>query len=314
MLRFGSTGDRVKTLQTVLNLMPTGAPLVPDGLFGIKTHGRVVKAQYAGGETPDGIVGWKTLALLKPYFDMLDHARSRVPSEYERQIREAIMQQARAYLAAWGWPNDAKTAPKPPQPNIAVRYFADEETRLRQGGVQLLHLFTIAGAKAEHRKQAMWISKGYSMKECDERHYADNRNSDLPSYCGIFALAMLRLAGLRLPDWSTTGSLAGLAPKMGEKPDKPMPLRLVSPSEVQPGDIGVIDPGVDNHHFIIVDKVQHQLITIDGNAGSFHSIIKKTYALKNYRSKNSNDVAFWGKVKNGVLLSAFPMAAAHLGK
>ena len=59
MLRRGSRGPDVTEIQAALNGAggSRSAPLGEDGIFGPKTHARVVEFQRASGLSPDGIVG-----------------------------------------------------------------------------------------------------------------------------------------------------------------------------------------------------------------------------------------------------------------
>jgi hypothetical protein len=61
-LRYGSTGDLVKTLQTLLN--QSGAKLTVDGGFGFKTKAAVMIYQIKHSLVADGVVGPKTWAVL----------------------------------------------------------------------------------------------------------------------------------------------------------------------------------------------------------------------------------------------------------
>ncbi|MDB4931399.1 MAG: hypothetical protein JWM10_3883 [Myxococcaceae bacterium] len=62
VLKKGSSGEGVKSLQTDLNKLGYG--LVADGKFGDATHGAVVHLQKAFGYTVDGLVGPGTLTLI----------------------------------------------------------------------------------------------------------------------------------------------------------------------------------------------------------------------------------------------------------
>lgn len=63
MLRRGSSGDIVKTLQAVLNAK--GASLTVDGIFGALTEAAVINFQAANGCSVDGIVGPQTAGALQ---------------------------------------------------------------------------------------------------------------------------------------------------------------------------------------------------------------------------------------------------------
>jgi hypothetical protein len=61
----GTQGADVRAIQDVLNFhIRRFQPLVVDGVFGPKTHARVVEFQKANGLTPDGLVGPITLGKL----------------------------------------------------------------------------------------------------------------------------------------------------------------------------------------------------------------------------------------------------------
>jgi hypothetical protein len=61
----GMRGDDVRALQDVLNFhVRRGEPLKVDGVFGPKTHARVLQFQKANSLTADGLVGPKTKAQL----------------------------------------------------------------------------------------------------------------------------------------------------------------------------------------------------------------------------------------------------------
>jgi len=67
MLRSGSTGERVRQLQSMLNGQPptTLRTLAVDGIFGPLTRARVIEYQRHNGLAPDGIVGPLTWGKLK---------------------------------------------------------------------------------------------------------------------------------------------------------------------------------------------------------------------------------------------------------
>lgn len=66
LLKMGDIGDPVRQLQSFLNLLPTRlAQLKIDGIFGTRTHGRVVEFQGANKLVPDGIAGDLTWGLLE---------------------------------------------------------------------------------------------------------------------------------------------------------------------------------------------------------------------------------------------------------
>ncbi|MCL2424675.1 MAG: peptidoglycan-binding protein, partial [Micrococcales bacterium] len=65
VLRRGSTGTSVRTLQTALNeQFPSFSALVVDGVFGPATEAVVLEVQRLGGLAVDGIAGPQTLGYL----------------------------------------------------------------------------------------------------------------------------------------------------------------------------------------------------------------------------------------------------------
>lgn len=67
VLRYGSTGDAVETLQRALRASPVKATLAIDGDFGPLTRHWVGMFQYVFGLARDEIVGARTWAKLAPY-------------------------------------------------------------------------------------------------------------------------------------------------------------------------------------------------------------------------------------------------------
>jgi peptidoglycan hydrolase-like protein with peptidoglycan-binding domain len=70
MLKLNSQSYDVAKVQNALNQIGAGPRrtmlpyLVPDGIFGVKTHARVVEFQRMNGLKPDGVVGPETLAAI----------------------------------------------------------------------------------------------------------------------------------------------------------------------------------------------------------------------------------------------------------
>jgi peptidoglycan hydrolase-like protein with peptidoglycan-binding domain len=67
VLKTGSKGPAVKTLQCILNAAGTRPALLIDGIFGVKTNSAVIAIQKAHGLVQDGIVGPKTWNALMKY-------------------------------------------------------------------------------------------------------------------------------------------------------------------------------------------------------------------------------------------------------
>ena len=71
-IKYGSTGETVKELQTALNR--AGSNLTVEGIFGSKTASAVKTFQKKNGLTADGIVGAVTWEKLQIYLNGCDNA------------------------------------------------------------------------------------------------------------------------------------------------------------------------------------------------------------------------------------------------
>jgi peptidoglycan hydrolase-like protein with peptidoglycan-binding domain len=71
IIRLGSLGESVKTLQAALNLWSGSneSRLVVDGFFGLSTNSKVRDYQRANELAPDGVVGPVTWESLEPLVD-----------------------------------------------------------------------------------------------------------------------------------------------------------------------------------------------------------------------------------------------------
>ncbi len=94
-------------------------------------------------------------------------------------------------------------------------------------------------------------------------------NNDIGSWCGIFCVAIFRLAGLKVQDWQVSkkgglkidGLLNGTGATVAD-------FRTLRSNEIpQPGDIGIEDGTGLNHHFIIVEVNGDSCVSVEGNAG-----------------------------------------------
>jgi peptidoglycan hydrolase-like protein with peptidoglycan-binding domain len=318
VLGFGAQGEEVRRLQKALNLVPGGAPLAADGMFGPLTHKRVCGFQQQRGLVADGIVGPLTWGILKPFLDLLDKA---APAA-EAILRERIRAEALAQQALLGW-NHPMQAPPPGALNISLRRMADTATRARQGGPGLLTVLHGGGAHANYQSRALTIPAGMAAGELDaadpvndEREYSRRRNSDdILSWCGVFALHVLRRSGVSVLGWAESGGLTSQVPKPGDPPGTHRALRVVAPVEVGIGDVGVMSPAGRNHHFVVVGRTGGTLDTVDGNAGFHHSIVRTSYTLASPASANAAQfakVAGSKGIEDCVLLSVFPQAVAGL--
>jgi peptidoglycan hydrolase-like protein with peptidoglycan-binding domain len=101
VIRLGSLGESVKTLQAALNLWSARneSRLVIDGFFGLSTNSKVREYQRANELAPDGVVGPVTWESLEP---LVDHVVATMPvttSELEAGAR-IVLAHANAAPAA----------------------------------------------------------------------------------------------------------------------------------------------------------------------------------------------------------------------
>jgi hypothetical protein len=234
-------------------------------------------------------------------------------------LRDRIANLAMGFEAAWGW-NHPQKSPDPGSQRISLRRKMDDVTRARHGGLSLLVILHGGGAGGAYIQRALIIPAGMAQGELDKtdlardaKLYSEKRNDrDIFSWCGVFALFVLRRAGIPVGGWKASGGLTSQVAGDKDPPGREPPLRLISPAEVRRGDIGVMSPSGRNHHFVVVDRNEHQLTTVDGNAGFHHSIVRQSYTLQLPKSTNAKDFAMVssrGKVEPCALLSAFPQAA-----
>jgi hypothetical protein len=268
-LRRGSQGADVVELQQALNLAPTRqAALKTDGIFGPKTHTRVTEFQASSHLVPDGVVGPLTYESLKPYLEGLAEIVDNlvVPPADEQAARQRIVENARKIHAMYHWGPSFQTGPG--NPRIAGVLLADPVTRLRQGGPALASIFTVAGVNA-----AKCLTLSVQAEKMYQRiHTATERNTiDIVSWCGIFALYVYKISGLKMSPWP-------LRYLQGKDKDE-----LAVVTKPQPGDIGVVDARgsgkIRNHHFIVTDVQGSIVKSIDGNAGLLMEIIESQHSV-----------------------------------
>jgi hypothetical protein len=123
-----------------------------------------------------------------------------------------------------------------------------------------------------------------TLSETAEANYAAGAAGridwDIPSWCGIFALAVYRASGLKMSSWPL--KIKGFTSK------KPPELRsVVRAEDLKRGDLGICDFRKDheNHHFLVVDKQGDSLTTIEGNVPLFTStaIVQTIVRRNKYR-------------------------------
>lgn len=277
-LRLGSAGPAVRELQSLLNRLPTALKrLAEDGRFGPGTRGRVIEFQRQQQLSDDGVVGPLTwdglLALINAHGAALVSAV--ISPAHETAARSAIVNVALQQLQAFGGFQPPASLLKPA---IAGSLCANPLTRARQGGAQLAAIFTAAGVSSASKCPTISL-KAEQMYQ--RAHTTTERNIlDIPSWCGIFALYVLRVSGLRLSDWPLRWSIGTVQPK-----DE---FRLLGASEAPlPGDLGIKlrhNGAVVNHHFVVVATGGDTVSSVDGNVGGRQEIQSRSYTRQEIHS------------------------------
>lgn len=306
-LAFGACGPAVVVLQTALNkAMPSLPPLTPDGAFGPATRNRVIDFQRSRNLNPDGVVGPNTWAALagaavggppappgfpppptppgQPVAPPPPPPAPAAGSGFGAKIAAVALKEYQNF----GW--FGNTTLSPGNPRIAGKRCSDATTRKRQGGEHLREIFALAGGPAPDRcltltKQAeAMYGRSYSASE--------RNNTDIVSWCGIFALYCAKQAGLRLSGWPLKYSIG--KPKAGDE------WRPRAPGESpEPGDIGIIHPMAENHHFVVTQVSGNSVSSIDGNSGMLMEITQKNggYTVQQVRGSGGGFLApIWERV------------------
>lgn len=283
MLQIGSINEHVKTLQTALNVWTKSAlpKLKVDGVFGMKTDGKVREYQKSNFLAQDGVVGPKTWESLEPLIKQILGMIS--PPKDEQEAAEKIVAVAESALSTFGWSGMSK--PNPVLPQIAAAVCADPENpyRPRQGGTSLLSIFSIAGAGANYLLRCPTISIDAVSKWQEQSAAATawRNNNDLPAWCGIFCYYVYRTAGIDLGGWTNHSDNLWKKKKFHS---------FTNPGQAFRGCIGVIDGirnGGKNHHFIVTGNQNDTIKSIDGNAfgsvqGDYTQGNKSTIARRSY--------------------------------
>jgi hypothetical protein len=281
-LRFGSTGPAVKLLQQALNLGESALPnLADDGIFGPKTHGRVVEYQRKHGLAQDGIVGEQTHGSLEELYKVVATVVNLVrPPPEATAAREAIVNVALASVASLGWPDGHPGLPPPESGRIVTRKVYGEpdanEAKKRYGGFALATILQIAGDAS--------ASRGFKMskvaQDMYEAHAVPSKELqnllDLHDWCARFCTYVYRTAGLKIQ--SKDGAPVYLASNDPKQP-KPDFVNVARLKHINKGDMGIVSPNGRNHHFLIIDSDGITFKTIDGNAGSHYSIVQRSYTI-----------------------------------
>ncbi len=224
----------------------------------------------------------------------------------EEAAREMIVNNARNHLASWGGKWDpAVDKLGPTNPKVAGKLCANEQTRARQGGAQISTIFSVAGHKQAIR--CLTISKAAVEMYTREGGYAasERNNTDIVSWCGIFALYIYKISGLKkMPAWDDL-KVFGVSSEKGKLLTKEK-CSLTTTAKPQRGDIGVIgarevkdkDGKViikmgQNHHFIVTDVKESSVDSIDGNAGALMEIISNTYTISDVMKTGGFYTPIW---------------------
>jgi Putative peptidoglycan binding domain len=266
-LRYASRGPDVELVQCVLNAWNEDlTPLAVDGIYGPKTTARVKSFQGSEGLGADGVVGPNTWGALEPLIEAFENSfvAAVPPPAAEQQARDRIVAWAQFELSFFGW-RAAVDAPGPLNLRIRSTVCADPASPLRprQGGIHLAQIFHGAG----HPKAPSCLS----ISQAAETFYkgkddpTKQNQIDLPDWCGIFALHLYRMAGLKLRPWplhnTTMEKNAELQPYVPQNGQLAKTIRK--------GDIGVLDgirAGGRNHHFVVTDVSDTAVTSVDGNA------------------------------------------------
>jgi peptidoglycan hydrolase-like protein with peptidoglycan-binding domain len=297
MLRYGSTGEHVKTLQAALNIWPQRKPpsLAVDGAFGAQTRMKVVEYQTATRLVPDGIVGPKTWEMLQA---LIDGIAKLIPPASEKEAQARIANAATAALSHFGWGGGSVIPQKwshkiaaarcanNPDPNainsclvtnpptgagspFCCKLLGDQSEGPRQGGDSLRMIFQVAGAGASYQTNCSTISQ-QEAKLWNPKNVAA-LNSRMPQWCGIFCYYVYRTAGINLGGWVNH--------KQNTAFGSTRKFRVVTdPAQAERGYIGCLD-GISghgrNHHFIVMENRDGIISSIDGNADT---TVDKQYA------------------------------------
>jgi hypothetical protein len=258
MLRLGSSGPAVTQLQQALNAGPSALPeLAVDGAFGSKTNARVREFQRSSKLAQDGIVGPNTYAALMPLIEKIKGVVDKIVSpEDEAQARQRILSIVQAQFTAYRWLPSSQ--PSLGNPRIAGK------------------CLTIS-----KEAEAMY-QRAYTAQE--------RNNTDIVSWCGIFALYVYKMAGLKMSSWPLRWA-----------PGSPKPeheLRVLGPAErPKPGDIGIKEPFKGNHHFVIVEVNGGQVKSIDGNCDPLMQIDRRQYSASTIKGQGGGFLTpIWERV------------------
>ncbi|MBL8825028.1 MAG: peptidoglycan-binding protein [Planctomycetia bacterium] len=270
MLTLGSYGEAVRLVQKAFNLAPSKlAKLAEDAAFGPLTLNRTREFQKDHKLVSDGIVGPQTYAELQPFIDFVNQVAAKipvVPGQDEQMYRDRIVHAAEQFMTGFSWhksplmPGDF-TGAEPYRIAAARGYgpkflstLTGKMARMRYGGTALAYIFQLAGAPSEKCHTIIAEYEPLYQSATITPEIRAKLNHDLGSWCGIFAVACYRLAGLNLK-WSTAKEWAGKQFEVLQHNDA-----------VRKGDIGYL-PNTNNHYFIVNEDTPagKDVPSIDGN-------------------------------------------------
>jgi len=269
-LRIWSQGQAVKNLQQILNQVLTflPPPLVEDGIFGVKTLGRVREFQQRAALKVDGVVGaqtWNTLEMvLAGTLTLLGQAlASGAQLIDESPLRNAIAKNAHDEWQNYGATVHAKNSGGPAPPAAG----STKPRRYRQGYPRLLRYFRTSapdpqkpGSTYFHDDAVIYLAHPGSL-------------TPLPHWCGIFALWAIKSALVPVGNWKMGGGIGVVAGFGVTK----TPRR---------GDVAVLEHPFQHHavvHTVYEDQQgATRVITIDGNSGTTSTITRNDNSLKHW--------------------------------
>ena len=287
LLRFGSVGPTVRLLQAALNVLTSFAPkLDVDGQFGGLTLARTKQFQTSKTLTPDGIVGPKTHGVLEAGYAIVDGGGAGGEEDAIEAAATRVVMTALQSQRTVGW-RDFDKLPDPLNPRIATRH-RDPATKLRQGGPALLAILTAAGYPGAANALTIKdnVAAAYAKPKFDSADRALVNQQDVGSWCGVFVVAMYRLAGLNMATWPahTTEAIGNIGSGLDGN-GQPADWLYTTYANLRRGDIIQFSPSGRNHH-ALVNAVLHggtghsphnKVYTIEGNAGIFHTIAENSY-------------------------------------
>jgi hypothetical protein len=212
----------------------------------------------------------------------------------EELIRQKILNQAKWHLDNWGGKWDPEVdKPSPTKYKVAGKLCADPATRARQGGILISTVFTIAGHPQAPRCLTLSVEAEKMYNRPGGYLPSERNNTDICSWCGIFALYIYKMAGChKLPGWDDL-KVFGVSTVKGTKKLLPKEeCHFATSTKPKRGDIGVIGAREvrnskgeviikvgQNHHFIVTDVDGGSVKSIDGNAGNLMEIIDNSYTI-----------------------------------